>query len=342
MSDFLQNLARRGAGLTSGIIRPSGFFLPVSLDLPVVPGTALPGRVPVPVETSSPEPPPQRGASPRQTARPVEIAPPPPEDRGREVQPPMPPRPASAIFEEPGPEVRTSEVSRPMEPEAEEVSPPPAKIPVPPVPEEPEQKEHAVTEEAPSVGPGPARETLVQPEGDRFRVETATSDAPVPREPPVQSRVEPLTEPRGEPEAASLDREAPPPVSPTPEVGPPPEVPKPDTPPGFQGAAAIPESLEKQGTKEAGSERTPPAQVSPVHPPEPDVKEIDRTRVPPAKEPPPETSPTAGDAVPPPHITVRIGTIEVRAAVAPPAPAPAPVPQGFEAFARLRRYQGWD
>ena len=336
MSDFLQNLARRGAGLVSEIIRPSGFFLPVSLDLPVVPGTALPGRVPV--EASYPEPPSPRGESNRKTSRPVQSTPSTPEARDREVQPPPTPRPESAIFEEPGPELRAPEAPRPVEPEAEEVSPPPAKVQAPPVPEEPEQKDHAVTEEVPSVGPRPAWETLVQPQGDPFRAKSATDDAPVPLTPPMKPRVEP----RAGPEAAIMDREAPPPVSPVPDLGPVPGAPEPDTPPGFQSATAIPDSFEKQTTKEAGAEGPPLAQVPPVLPPEPDVTEMVRPRAPHVSQMVPEASPAAGDSAPSPEITVRIGTIEVRATGAPPAPAPAPATQGFDAFARIRRYQGWD
>ena len=41
-------------------------------------------------------------------------------------------------------------------------------------------------------------------------------------------------------------------------------------------------------------------------------------------------------------IHVRIGTVEVRASVPPPAPPPAPLHQGFEDYAMIRSYVGWE
>jgi hypothetical protein len=56
---------------------------------------------------------------------------------------------------------------------------------------------------------------------------------------------------------------------------------------------------------------------------------------------PPLHRPTA--AQPEPElIQVRIGSVEVRASIPPPAPLPAPVQQGFDDYAAVRSYAGWE
>jgi hypothetical protein len=65
-----------------------------------------------------------------------------------------------------------------------------------------------------------------------------------------------------------------------------------------------------------------------------------------SEQAPPQTSPPLRRPIAPqpePHlIQVRIGSVEVRASTPPPASLPAPVQQGFDDYAAVRSYAGWE